>query len=139
MSAIHNYPVTAPPTAIDANGHVNNIEYLRWFQEAAISHADTTGCTAATVALGASWVVRSHQITYLRPAFAGDRLEVKTWVATFEKVSSIRRYEILRPADNAILAQGETNWVFIDAATARPRRIPPEVSSLFTLHSPETP
>ena len=133
MSDIHAYSVTVPPTAIDANGHVNNIEYVRWFQEAAISHADATGCSAATIALGATWVVRSHQITYLRPAFAGDLLEVKTWVATFEKVSSIRRYEILRVSDNAILAQGETNWVLVDAATGRPRRIPAEITSLFAL------
>ncbi len=133
MSDIHTYSITVLPTAIDANGHASNIEYLRWFQEAAISHADATGCTAATIVLGASWVVRSHQITYLRPAFAGDSLEIKTWVATFEKVSSIRQYEILRLSDNAILAEGETNWVFVDAATARPRRIPAEIAALFTL------
>ena len=133
MSDIHTYSVTVPAAAIDANGHANNIEYVRWFQEAAIAHADATGCTAATIALGASWVIRSHQITYLRPAFAGDSLEVKTWVATFEKVSSIRRYELLRTTDDAVLAEGETNWVFVDAATGRPRRIPAEIASLFTL------
>ncbi|HUO06739.1 MAG TPA: thioesterase family protein [Phycisphaerae bacterium] len=134
MPAIHTYHVTVSSTAIDANGHANNVEYLRWFQDGAISHADAAGCTAATLAIGASWVVRSHQITYLRPAFEGDRLIVKTWVATFEKVSSIRRYQILRPSDNAVLAEGETNWIFIDAPSGRPRRIPPEIAGLFTLH-----
>ena len=131
---IHTYSLTVPPSAIDANGHANNIEYLRWFQEAAISHSDAAGCSDATRAINASWVVRSHHITYLRPALPGDHLEVKTWIATFEKVSSTRRYQILRPKDNTLLAEGQTNWILIDAPTSRPKRIPPQISSLFTLH-----
>jgi acyl-CoA thioester hydrolase len=136
---IHSYSLTVGPAAIDGNGHANNVEYLRWFQEAAISHADAAGCTAVTIAIGASWVVRSHQITYLRPALEGEHLHVKTWVATFEKVSSIRRYQILRTSDNAVLAEGETNWIFVDAAGGRPKRIPAEIASLFTLHPSRTP
>ena len=52
--------------------------------------------------LGAGWVVRSHQIEYLRPAFAGESLVVRTWVAGFRKVTSLRRYKIIRPADERV-------------------------------------
>ena len=62
--------INVPETAIDGLGHVNNVEYVRWMQDAATAHADSSGCTAATVADGAVWVVRSHRIEYVRPATA---------------------------------------------------------------------
>ena len=34
-------------------------------------------------------------------------------------------------ADQSVLAQGETEWVFVDAATGRPRAIPPPIKALF--------
>ena len=74
LTAIHRFPVLIPDTAIDANGHASNVEYVHWMQQAAISHSDFAGCTNATKAAGASWVVRSLRVEYLLPSFAGDRL-----------------------------------------------------------------
>src|SRR6478736_7931774 len=90
------YEVTVGASAIDANGHANNIEFVRWMQEAAVAHADAAGCTAATQQAGATWVVRAHQIEYLRPAFQGDRIDVLTWVADFRRAFSTRKYKFVR-------------------------------------------
>ena len=133
MPAVHNYSVTVTAESIDANGHASNIEFVRWMQEAAVAHADAAGCTAATLAAGSTWVVRSHQIEYLRPAFKDDRLDVRTWVVDFRRSFSRRKYEFVRPDDQTVLARGETNWVFIDAATARPKSIPPALAAMFEL------
>ncbi|HEU4680055.1 MAG TPA: acyl-CoA thioesterase [Terrimicrobiaceae bacterium] len=133
LPAIHRHEVVILDSAIDANGHTNNVEYLRWMQAAAISHANATGCTTATIAAGASWVVRSHHVEYLQPTFAGDRIVVLTWVSTFRKASSLRKYLLVRAADRAVVARGETSWVFVDALTGRPATIPTEVSSAFVL------
>ena len=56
-----------------------------------------------------------------------------TWVAEFRKVRSRRRYRIFRVADGALLAEGETLWVLIDASSGRPRSIPEAITRLFTL------
>lgn len=133
---IHRLDITVEADAIDANGHVNNVEYLRWMQRAAISHSAEAGCTAATTAGGFSWVARSHHIEYLRPAFAGEHLALFTWVATMRRSSSLRQYRVVR--DSVLIARGETVWVFVDAATGKPRPIPPEVSRGFTLVPPGT-
>jgi acyl-CoA thioester hydrolase len=125
------YEVEVAAASIDANGHVNNIEYLRWMQDAAVAHSDAVGCTTATRAAGATWVVRSHHVEYLRPAFAGDHIEVRTWVADFRRAFSLRKYELVRPGDGALLARGETNWAFVDAASGRVRSIPEEIRALF--------
>jgi acyl-CoA thioester hydrolase len=124
--------VQASDRDIDGNGHVNNIVYLQWMQDAAIAHSAAAGCTAATTAAGCTWVARSHHIDYLRPALAGDRITVCTWVsAAPRKSSSIRRYRMVRAADGTVLAEGETLWVFVDAQSGRPRTIPPEVINCF--------
>jgi acyl-CoA thioester hydrolase len=137
LSAIHRFRASVSGAAIDANGHANNVEYVRWMQQAAISHSDSAGCTIATNASGSSWVVRSHHLEYLRPAFAHDQLVILTWVSTMRKASSLRKYLFLRESDRAVLARGETNWVFVDNQTGRPKPIPREVSSVFELLPPE--
>ncbi|MRR16530.1 MAG: acyl-CoA thioesterase [Deltaproteobacteria bacterium] len=127
MQQIYRYELVVPKEAEDQNGHVNNVEYLRWMQDAAIRHSETTGGTAAMNAAGATWVVRTHRIEYLKPAFAGDRVVVVTWVSNFRRVQSLRKYRIIRPADKALLAEGETDWVFVDAQKGTLRSIPKEL------------
>jgi acyl-CoA thioester hydrolase len=131
---IHEVEVTA--SAIDANGHANNVEFVRWMQDAAVAHADAVGCTAATLAAGASWFVRSHRIEYHRPALLGDRIEIRTWVADVRRAFSHRRYEFVRRPDGEILARGETDWVFVDATTGRPRSVPGEIVAMFEVERP---
>lgn len=122
------------PEEIDELGHVNNIVYLRWTQRAAVRHSDAQGWTTADYQrLGQGWVVRSHFIEYLQPAYAGDAILIRTWVADMKKVASMRRFEILRPMDNALLAKAATNWAFINFQSGNLCRIPLEVSSKFEI------
>jgi acyl-CoA thioester hydrolase len=102
-------------------------------QDVAVLHAETVGCTQATRSAGATWVVRSHTVEYLRPAYIGDTLAVLTWVVNFRRVRSLRRYKFFRPKDNSVIARGETEWVFVDAKTGRPMTIPEEVQNTFEL------
>ena len=135
---LYRLPVQASERDIDANGHVNNIVYLQWMQDAAIAHSTAVGCAAATTAAGCTWVARSHHIEYLRPAFAGDRITVMTWVIdALRKSSSTRRYRMVRDSDGAVLARGETLWVFIEVQSGRPRTIPPEVIQCFEVVPPD--
>lgn len=127
MTQVYQYKLTVPDHAIDVNGHVSNIEYLRWMQEAAISHMDIQGCNKATLDAGATWVVRMHHIKYLRPAFGGENIIVLTWVSHLNRFQSLRKYRIIRTHDNTVLVKGETEWVFVNAKTGRLRSIPKDV------------
>jgi acyl-CoA thioester hydrolase len=132
MTAAHEYEFDVLPEAIDENDHVNNVEYVRWMQEAAVRHFESVGGNPLMQAAGATWVVRSHHVEYLRPALRGERIRVRTWVEDFRRVMSKRKYEFLRATDGAALARGETEWVFVDAATGRPKSIPAEIQALFS-------
>ena len=130
MSGFFRHPLVVPPSAIDELGHVNNVTYVSWLQEAATAHSAALGWDLARYrASGSGWVVGSHYIEYLRPAFAGQELEIITWVASLEKRRSLRRYRIVRGDQSVVRA--ETMWVFVDLSTGRPREIAPEVAQAF--------
>ena len=133
MDGVYQDEFTVPESVIDANGHANNVAYLRWMIDVAVKHFRASGSEEAMYAAGGSWVVRSHHIEYLRPALLDDRIEASTWIVNFSRVRSLRRYKFVRISDGAVLAKGETDWVFIDATTGRPRSIPEEIKSAFTL------
>jgi acyl-CoA thioester hydrolase len=136
MDAIFQSEIKVTEAVVDGNGHVNNVAYVQWMQDVAIGHSEATGCTAQTTALGATWVARSHHIEYLRPARAGETITALTWVAGFRKVRSLRKYKFIRGGDGAVLAQAETDWVFIDARTGRARAIPEIIQRAFRIVAP---
>lgn len=82
----------------------------------------------------ATWFVREHRIEYLFPAFAGEEVEIRTWVENIRRVRSLRKYEFVRRSDGKVLVKGETDWVFVDAKTGRPLPIPEEVSKVFSIN-----
>ena len=134
MPAIYEYPHIVHDDEIDALGHAGNVAYVAWMQDAAIAHSSAQGWSGdAYRTLGAGWVVRRHEIDYFQPAFAGDELLIRTWVSATTKVTSQRRYEIRRRADDQVLVAAVTQWVFIDHAKRSPCRIPVEVASAFTV------
>jgi acyl-CoA thioester hydrolase len=132
-SKIFRHELTVPESAVDMNGHVNNVVYVQWMQDVAVLHSEATGGTRAMHTAGGTWVVHSHKIEYLSPAFAGEDLVALTWVVNFRRVRSIRRHKFFRKSDNMLLAKGETEWVFVDVESGRPRMIPDEVMQLFSL------
>ena len=137
MNSIFEKKILVTPGVVDGNRHVNNVVYIQWLQDTAIDHADSSGCMAATAAAGATWVVRSHFIEYLAPAFVDDVLAIQTWVVNFQKVRSLRRYKIVRPADDTVIARAETDWVFVNALTGRPQAIPADVKATLPVAGKE--
>jgi len=124
---------TIPTAAIDENGHVNNVAYVQWMQDIAIEHYEAIGGLNPMREAGAMWVIREHRIEYLLPAFAGEEIEIKTWVENVRRVRSLRKYEFIRKSDGRVLVRGETDWVFVDAKTGTLRAIPEEVSRVFAI------
>ncbi|HEV8149859.1 MAG TPA: acyl-CoA thioesterase, partial [Gemmatimonadales bacterium] len=68
--------ITVRPADIDALGHVNNVVYLRWMQQAATAHWEQAASPAIRAQVG--WVVIRHEIDYKAPAFVGEQLLART-------------------------------------------------------------
>ncbi len=140
MAAIYEHRHTVCREEIDPLGHANNVAYVEWMQAAALAHSAAQGWPGERYRrLGQGWVVRSHAIEYLQPAWCGDEIVVRTWVATMRKATSVRHYEIVRPADGAVLATAQTRWAFVDYATGQPARIPRDIAEAFRVVDIRTP
>ena len=138
MPAIFEYQLRVTTDEIDGQGHVNNVSYVRWMQDAAVAHSRAQGWNSTRYQeIGCGWVARRHTIEYLRPAYAGEEINVLTWVADMKKITSRRKYRVIRPEDNAVLAVAETNWAFVNAESSLPKRIPGELRDAFQLVLPE--
>jgi len=116
----------------DPYGHVNNANYLRYATQAALeASADAGYDTAKYRELGTVWLIREAGIEYLRPARFGETLNVKTWVGDFRRVRSRREYEMTLASSGELIARAYTDWVYLDAQTLQPARIPEEMMAAF--------
>ncbi|MEX0718677.1 MAG: acyl-CoA thioesterase [Planctomycetaceae bacterium] len=138
MPAIHHHRHVVRPDEIDDQGHASNVAFVQWMQDAAVAHSAAQGWPGERYRRErCAWVVRTHAIEYRGQAFAGDEIVVKTWVANFRKVTSLRKYRIERVADGALLALAETDWAFLGTERGLPQRIPAELAASFEMVPPE--
>ena len=124
---VHRFAVEAAD--IDANGHANNVVFVRWIQDAAVAH--WFAAVDLALANSMSWAVVRHEVDYRRPALAGDCLVAETWVGTITAATCERFCRIRREADGVVLAESRTVWCGFDPRTGRPRRIDPAVRAAF--------
>jgi acyl-CoA thioester hydrolase len=139
----------------DAVGHVNNAAYLHYLEQAAIEHSAAVGYPLGRYReMGTLFIVRRHEVEYLRPASPGDVLEVVTWAAEIRGPRAVRAYEVYRhgqaasdvgtvavPADGLLpaahvptsepLVRARTEWVYVDLDSGRPLRPPAELIGAF--------
>ena len=133
LPAVFEQRRTVVPADIDENNHVNNLRYLEWIVAAALGHSEAVGWPRERYTeLGATWIVRSHTIEYLRPAFVGDEVTVRTWVAQISKVSSRRKSQVLSQT-GAVLVRAETLWVFVSRRAHALDRVPAELAAAFPI------
>ncbi|MDY0390096.1 acyl-CoA thioesterase [Desulfobulbus oligotrophicus] len=134
MTKIGRLDVVVEPAVIDANGHVNNVQYVQWIQDAALAHSAQLGWPYERyTSIGRTWIVRSHTIEYYHSAYVGDELTILTWVSSLHKIRSLRKYKFFRPADGSLLAVASTLFIFCDLQTGKPVSIPQEIQAVYTV------
>lgn len=126
-SIAYRHPIGIEPADIDFMGHVNNAIYLKWVQEAVVSHWQKLA-PAEEVAKHL-WVALKHEITYRKPAFLDDEV-IATVV--LEKVHGARAfYATLIKRGEDILAEVKSSWCCLDAETLKPSRLAQDTVALF--------
>lgn len=132
MPAIYERAFRVRYDECDAYGHVKHASYLRFMQESAFDASADVGYGFATYdAMNRIWIVRDTDIIFLRPLAYGNTVIVKTWVADFRRVRSVRKYELRLANSNEPVAKAYTDWVFLNSNTLRPAIIPPKLVNAF--------
>jgi acyl-CoA thioester hydrolase len=128
-------PIRVAQADIDELGHVNNVTYVRWVQDAAVAHWTAVAPAAERARL--FWLVLRHEIDYKQAAQLNDEILARTWVGAATRVRFERHTEILRARDRCVLARARTLWCPIDAVTRRPTTVTAEVRSRFSVPASE--
>jgi acyl-CoA thioester hydrolase len=111
----------------DAYGHLNNVNYVRYLQEAMLEGGAAAGYSVAhSATLG--WQTRRLDIEYLRPVRYGDTVELQV----FELAGAagfVRRAGEFRLANSGdLVAQAVVEAVPVDAIIGQPVELPEGVS-----------
>jgi len=122
--------IQVQPSDIDAIGHVNNVVYLRWVQDAAVAHWRSAATAAQQEAV--LWVVVRHEIDYKHPVRLGDGVVARTGVGAAARGTFERHTEILRAGDHRLLARTRTLWCPVDPQTLRPMHVDGDVRERFS-------
>lgn len=116
---------------MDAFGHVNNVVFLRYLEEARIDFMFRLAreSQSAEAFTGGSVVAR-HEIDYLRPlVHRHEPVTVETWVTKVSAASVTVAYEIKDP--EAVYVRARTVIVPYLLEQERPRRLTAEEKSFL--------
>ena len=126
---VFELPLEVRPEHIDENGHVNNVVYVGWLQDAGTAHWNARFDPETRARW--SWVGTRHEIDYFRPLMPDAQgVRARTWVGD-PQGPRFNRYVRSEDGEGRLCAQGVTEWVLVDARTMRPHRIPPDILPAF--------
>jgi len=114
---------------LDMLGHVNNVVYADYLQEARVDMLRVHARSPMTDPLAEGVLVASHQVSYLQPLlFDHDPVYVDVWVTEIRAASFTLAYEVYREKDGVrtVYLRASsllTPYLFAEAC---PRRLTPE-------------
>lgn len=112
---------------IDAQGHVNNVAYVRWIQDVAVAH--WFAAASAEIREKYTWMLTRHEIDYKKQTFENEEVTAVTWVGEATRVTWERFTEIKR--GDELLVKARSVWCLIDRQTTRPARITADMINLL--------
>ncbi|GGO81049.1 acyl-CoA thioesterase [Wenjunlia tyrosinilytica] len=123
--ARHIYECPLRWSDMDAFGHVNNVVFLRYLEEARIDFMFRLAPGNGSKALSGGSVVARHEIDYLKPLVHRHApVTVEAWITKLGAASMTVAYEI--KDEDQVYVRAATVVVPYDLAAGRPRRITPE-------------
>ena len=125
---VFTVPLDVLPEHIDANGHVNNVVYVGWLQDAGTAHWNARFDEETRARW--SWVAWRHEIDYLRALMPDATAVARTWVGD-PQGPRFNRYVRIEDGEGRLCAQGLSEWCLVDAVTMRPTRIPATMLPTF--------
>ncbi len=116
----------------DCAGVVHNISYLRLIEVARTLLAEQLGMGLVAMAeTGLYPVVTRTEIDYKKPARLGDKLVIHGRLDAIERMRFWCAFDVVRPADGALLVQSRQTLAVIQLPPGKPARLPAEWAVRF--------
>ncbi|HAR44181.1 MAG TPA: hypothetical protein DCS07_16375 [Bdellovibrionales bacterium] len=128
MSKIYKCSFEVRGYELDSFGHVNNAVYLRYLEHARWKMLEEEGITLKKIRASKRWPVISRvEISYKRPLFMGDAIEIETRIVSHQKASFTIEQRIFR--QGTLVSDAKLKSVVVDE-TGRPVGLPEEFLQL---------
>lgn len=111
---------------MDLLGHVNNVVYVDYLQEARVDMLRTHGPAVHTGELAEGVVVVRHEVQYVAPlTFRFRPVSIECWVTEIRAASFTMAYEVFQEGDDGreVFLRASTVLTPYVFATERPRRL----------------
>jgi acyl-CoA thioester hydrolase len=109
---------------VDMVGHVNNVRYLAYFENARVGHLYSGRGDWKFGDMG--FILAHAEIDYKSPALLQDELRVNLRTSSVGNSSWVYEYEIIHERENRLVATGKTVQVAFDYGKRKSVEIPPE-------------
>ncbi len=108
---------------IDFVGHVNNIIYIQWLENARIKLIEAMGLTITQIAKEDEIlpVITSTEIHYKKPFFLSDKVHIEAWVSEMFHISAYFKFRFLNDKGE-VCSTAKQKVLFIDKSTMGPSR-----------------
>lgn len=121
----HRYRCAMRWGDMDAYGHVNNVVYLAYLEEARVDMLFGLGAEEGRKALSEGVLVARHEIDYKRPLVYHPRgVDIEMWVGAIKAAAFEIRYEVRD--ETTVFARAASLLVPYDLEAERPRRVSAE-------------
>lgn len=131
LSALNGWPVVVEQSIawgeMDAYGHVNNVVYFRYFENARLEYFRRLGWEAGTRPQGVGPILHSTQCRFRRPLEWPDTIAIGARVAKVEADRFTIEHLLVSEKLSAIAAEGSGLIVTFDYAAGAKAPIPDDL------------
>ena len=122
---------------LDAMQHMNNVEFLRFFETARIAYIkEHLPAHTPTRRGDFGFIFAECHIAYRSPAFFDEDIRTYVWPAEIRRSSVRLNFEMRSEGDGRLVSEGWGTLVGYDYAAERAETLPAEVRSLFESQLP---
>jgi acyl-CoA thioester hydrolase len=133
LTLLHDWPVIVEqPIAwgdMDAYGHVNNVIYFRYFENARLEYFRRLGWPVSTRPTGIGPIIHSTQCRFRRPLEWPDRITIGARVREMGEDRFTLEHQLVSDKWGAVAAEGWSIVVIFDYASGAKAKMPDDLRS----------
>ncbi len=108
---------------IDKNNKMKLVSYLKFMQEVGALHSQEYGYGINDEKVThRAWIVLNWKVEILRRPSWNEKIKVKSWIDSMDKIYYYRDFELLDSNDN-VIAKAVSKWIMIDTITKKVQKI----------------
>lgn len=130
---IFQFEHTVPYFAVDENLKMKETYVFDLLLEVANRHGQFVNRgVKELIGSNMTWMMYKWRIKFVRRPSATEKISIRTWPSTFQKIKASREYELV-DENGEVLVYGSSIWVLIDLEKGKPMMIPDDFRETFGL------